>query len=139
MEAEVPPITLLILSPLGLVQAAPLPSSSGQKRRAELEQTDMEDTGALDTGGPPAKQTATDTTWTGNTRDALEQEANEEDEPPTRDEAITAFVGSPHISEPDQLMIDHIFVIVAGMSPDNGPSQKQAVKLLSMEYDPAAT
>ena len=66
MEEEVPPITLLCLSPLGPIQAAPLPASSGHKGRAALDQTDMEVTGAQVSGGPPAKQTATDTSGTGS-------------------------------------------------------------------------
>ena len=79
MEEEVPPITLPILSPLGPVQVAPLPSSSGQKRRVARDQADMENTGASGSGGPPAKQTATDTTGTGNTETAPEHEIEEED------------------------------------------------------------
>jgi hypothetical protein len=137
MEEEVPPITLPILSPLGPVQTAPLPTSLGQKRSVALERADMEDTGASGSGGPPAKQTATDNTGTGTTEDALEQDATEGDELPTHSEAITAFIGSPHIPEPNRLRIDHISVLMGILSHDNGPAQKYAVKLLSMEYDPA--
>ena len=99
----------------------------------------MEDTGASGSGGPPAKQTAPDTTETNNTETAPEHEIEEEGVPLTRGEAITAFVGSPRIPEPDQIMIDHISILMAVLAPDNGPAQKRAVKLLSMEYDQAAT
>ena len=95
----------------------------------------MEDTVASGSGGPPAKQTATDTTGTGNTETAPELGIEEEAEPLTRGETITAFVGSPHIPEPDQIKIDHISVVMAVLAPNNGPTQKRAVKLLSMEYD----
>jgi hypothetical protein len=101
MEEEVPPITLPCLSPLGPIQAAPLPTSSGKKRRAALEQTDMEDTGASSSGGLPAKQTATDTTGTGIPKGALARDPAKEDEPLSRSEAITTFVASPHLPEPD--------------------------------------
>jgi hypothetical protein len=66
------------------------------------------------------------------------QDPAEENEPLTRSEAITTFVASPHLPEPDQLRIDHISVLMAVLSPGDGPVQKQAVKLFSMEYDQAA-
>jgi hypothetical protein len=98
----------------------------------------MEDTGASGSGGPPAKQTATDTTWTGNPEGDPAQDPTEEDEPLTRSEAITTFVASSHLPEPGHLMIDHISVLMAVLLPYDGPVKKHAVKLFSMEYDPVA-
>ncbi len=66
MEAEIPPITLPCVSPLVPIPAAPLLAFSGQKRRAEEKQTDLEDTGASTSGAPPGQQPAATTTGTDN-------------------------------------------------------------------------
>ncbi len=55
--------------------------------------------------------------------------------PITREEAITAFIASPLLPEPENLVIGHISALMALLSVDDGPTRKQAVQLLSMEYD----
>jgi hypothetical protein len=61
---------------------------------------------------------------------------NEEDvEPLTREEAVTAFVASPLLPEPNKLIIGHISALMALAAVAEGPTYKQAVKLLSLEYD----
>ena len=52
-----------------------------------------------------------------------------------RDEAVTAFIASSLLPEPDKLIREHISALVTLASGDDGPTQKQAVKLLSMEYN----
>ncbi len=137
MEEEVPPITLLCLSPLVPSQPGSLPSTSGQKRRSALDPADLENTGASGSGGPPAKLAVTAAIESGNLAGA-QRTAEEMEEPPSRDEALTAFTGSPHIPEPEHLKIDHISLLMAVLSPDNSLAQKQAIKLMSLAYDSAA-
>ncbi len=62
-------------------------------------------------------------------------ESDGDAEPPTRDEAITTFVASPLLPEPDKLTISQISALMALTSVDEGPTHKKAVKLLSLEYD----
>jgi hypothetical protein len=135
---EIPPITLSCLSPLVPNQAAPLPAFSRQKRRAEDEQTDLEDTGASTSGAQPGQQPAATTTGTDNPDGAPVLEPEEETVPLTRDEAITALLASPLLPKHDQLRIDHISAFMTLLSVDNGGVQKQAIILFPMEYDQAA-
>ena len=135
MEVEVPLITLPCLSPLAPNQTAPLPASSELKRRADKEHTDLEDTGASTSGAPPSQRNAATTTETDNLDGAPVLETEEDVVPPTRDEAVTAFLASPLLLEADELRIDHISALMVLISADNGGVQKQAIILLSMEYD----
>ena len=60
--------------------------------------------------------------------------------PPTRSEATTAFIGSPLLPEPEQLILGHISSLMALMAGGDGPACMKVVQLLSMEYDlPTAT
>jgi hypothetical protein len=78
------------------------------------------------------------TTGPVNLDGASEQEAVEEEVPLTRSEAVTSFIASPILPEPNQLRIDQISTFVAFAAAYNGEVQKKAIKLLSMEYDKAA-
>ena len=78
------------------------------------------------------------TTWPVNLDGAPVQAAAKEDVPLTRSEAVTAFIASPILLEPNQLRIDQISTLMAFAAADKGEVQKQAIKLLSMAYDQAA-
>ncbi len=135
MADEVPPITLPCLPPLPPLGPGTHPASSGQKRRAGGEQAGLPDTGATGSGAHSAKHPVLITGASTSQVEAPEMENDDDAEPPTRDEAITAFVASPLLPEPENLVIGHISALMALMSVDNGPTRKQAAKLLSLEYD----
>ncbi len=120
MEVEVPSITLPCISPLVPNHAAPLPAFSGQKRRAEEEQTNLEDTGASTSGAPPGRRPAATSTVTDNPDGAPVLEPEEEAVPLKCDEAVTTFLASSLLPGPDQLKIDHISALMTLLSVDNG-------------------
>ena len=62
-------------------------------------------------------------------------EPEEEEEPYSREDVITAFVAAPNLPAADQLVIGHISTFVALASVSEGLTYKQAIKLLSMKYD----
>ena len=112
MEEEVPPVTLPYLSPIVPQQTAALPSTSGQKRRADQERADMADTGASRSGTrAPGNQTATVEGTTTQDEALLPEEGL--DPPPTRDDIILAFAARSFLPEPDQLYIGHIATLMA--------------------------
>jgi hypothetical protein len=127
LEEEVPPITLPCLSPLTPLRPATHLASSGQKRRAEGEHADLADTGASSSGTHPAKQLAPITGVNSIQVEAPEPENVEGVEPLTREEAVTAFVASPLLPEPNKLIIGHIFALMALAAVAEGPTYKHAV------------
>jgi hypothetical protein len=58
-----------------------------------------------------------------------------EEEAYSRDDIIAAFAANPNLPAADQLVIGHISSFLALTLASDGPTHKQAVKLLSMKYD----
>ncbi len=65
---------------------------------------------------------------------APEPEPEEEDEQYTREEIIMAFIASPRLPKADKLIMGHISSFTALASMSEGPTYKQAVKILSLKY-----
>ncbi len=99
-----------------------------------MEAEDTADTGASGSGAHPAKVPESNPAGA-KSQAAAPMEPAEEDEPYTREEAITAFIGAPNLPAADQLVMGHISAFMALASISEGPTHKQAVKLLSMKYD----
>ncbi len=87
----------------------------------------MADRGASGSGTHSAKHPVPITGITTSQVEALEMESDGDAEPPTRDEAITPFVASPLLPEPDKLTIGHISALMALASMDEGPTHKHVV------------
>jgi hypothetical protein len=123
-----------------LLSLAAAPSFWGQKRtRANTAdgEADNKDTIASGNGVPPTSNASGPVE--DNLRPLYGSTGQEEPDLPTyltRDEAITTFMGSPILSEPDQLRVDHISALLA-LAVD-GPIQKTAIQFLAPEYSQKA-
>ena len=100
----------------------------------------MADSAASSSGTHPPRQP---TPATGGVHIQVEAPAQEDADPkapPTLSEATTAFIGSPLLPEPEQLIMGHISSLMALITRGDGPICVKFVQLLSMEYDfPTAT
>jgi hypothetical protein len=114
MENEVPPITLPCITPLVPVQIqAPTPSTSGQKRRADKDTEAEADTGASGSGSHPASSQMAQPEGTNLQGKASATTQSETEEPYTREEALSAFIGSPRLPNADSLVMGHISAFMA--------------------------